>query len=288
MLGILAGIFKEDERLKQYVSDVEKYADKARAILKEDLSTIKASADDVVVKQKEVFLPDLRTYIQGSGRASRLHAGGITKGASILLEDEEFASAFIKRASYYDLEFKGRGEVDFDEMKGEIDRSRRGAGAEGGELIKPALFIVESPTKARQIARFFGQPSVRVFRGGDGYVALVAYEVATGNYVMTVAASLGHVVDLVRDRGFFGVLVEEGHKYIPVYGAIRRCRRCGYQFLGGGACPKCREESGGALVDSKYRIEVLRRLAKDAELVIVGTDPDAEGEKYSVGSKGPP
>ncbi|MEM2047051.1 MAG: reverse gyrase [Candidatus Jordarchaeales archaeon] len=281
LLRVLAGIFREDERLKQYVSNVEKYADEIRAILKENFSTMRVSADDVVVKQNEVFLPDLRTYIQGSGRASRLHAGGITKGASMLLEDEEFASAFIKRASYYDLEFKGRGEVDFEKIREEIDRSRRGAEAEGGEPVKPALFIVESPTKARQIARFFGQPSVRVFRGNDGDVALVAYDVATGNYVMTVAASLGHVVDLVRDRGFFGVLVEENQKYVPVYGAIRRCRRCGYQFVGDGACPKCREEGGGALVDSKYRIEVLRRLAKDAELVIVGTDPDAEGEKIA-------
>ncbi|MBS7288755.1 MAG: reverse gyrase, partial [Candidatus Freyarchaeota archaeon] len=280
LLRILAGVFKDDERLKPYISNVEKYADRLRAIIKENLSTMKSSAEDVVVRECEILLPDLRTYIQGSGRASRLHAGGITKGASILLEDEELASAFIKRASYYDVEFKGRGEVDFEKLKGEIDRSRRGVEVGEGEPVKPALLIVESPTKARQIARFFGQPSMKAFRGDDGEVALVAYEVATGNYVMTVTASLGHVVDLVRDRGFFGVLVK-GNRYVPVYGTIKRCRSCDYQYVGDGGCPKCKEEGGGAPVDSKSRIEILRRLARDVEFVIVGTDPDAEGEKIA-------
>lgn len=281
LLRVLAGIFKDDERLKPYIVNVEKYAEKVRAILKENFSAMKPSVDDVVVRENEILLPDVRTYIQGSGRASRLHAGGITKGVSILLEDEGLAGAFIKRASYYDIEFKGKDEVDFERLKEEVDRSRREVKASEVELVRPALFIVESPTKARQIARFFGQPSMKVFRDENGEVALVAYEVATGKYVMTVTASLGHIVDLVRDRGFFGVLVEENHRYVPVYGTIKKCRGCGYQYVGEGVCPRCEGRDVGAPVDSKSRIEVLRRLAKDVELVIVGTDPDAEGEKIA-------
>ncbi len=280
LLKVLAYLFKDDERLKPYVANVERNAAKIRLILKEHFPSLKLSVEDAAIKHGVVLLPDVRTYIQGSGRASRLHIGGITKGASLLLEDRELAEVFSKRASYYDIEFKDLNEVDFSMLKKEIDQSRKEVPVSGEELVKPALFIVESPTKARQISRFFGQPSTKVFKDENEEVALVAYEVATGNYIMTVTASLGHVTDLVKDRGFFGVLVngnEKDVKYLPVYTSIKRCKNCGHQYVEERNCPKCK----GSPIDSKARIEILRRLAKDVELVIIGTDPDTEGEKIA-------
>ena len=43
-------------------------------------------------------------------------------------------------------------------------------------------------------------------------------------------------------------------------------------------CPKC---GGTDIDDSKSRIESLRKLASETRLVLIGTDPDAEGEKIA-------
>ncbi len=223
---------------------------------------------DIVLRRDEIIIPDIKTYIQGSGRASRLTAHGLTKGASFILErDEEILKAFVKRASYYEIFFKPVEEVDFQQLIKEIDNTRKER-KDGEDIIKPVLFIVESPTKARTISRFFGKPSVKL---GN----LVVYEVPTPNYILLVTASLGHVVDLTSNRGFFGV--EDGS--VPVYGSIKRCRDCGYQFTEErNECPKCGSEN---IDDSKKRIDALREIAKDVELILVGTDPDTEGEKIA-------
>lgn len=36
-----------------------------------------------------ILIPDVKTYIQASGRTSRMYPGGITKGLSIILSDNE-------------------------------------------------------------------------------------------------------------------------------------------------------------------------------------------------------
>ncbi len=227
--------------------------------------------EDFVVKENEIVLPDVKTYIQGSGRSSRLTINGLTKGASFLLEkDEEILNAFIKRAKYYDIVFKAFNESDFESLKKEIDKTRM-PGNRAVETIKPALFIVESPTKARIISRFFGRPSIRVIDN------LVVYEVATQNYVLSITACLGHMVDLVTNRGFHGVQVNDN--FIPIYATIKRCRRCGYQFTNKqDRCPTCGYDD---IDDSAGRIESIRNLAYQTGLVIIGTDPDAEGEKIA-------
>jgi reverse gyrase len=159
------------------------------------------------------------------------------------------------------------------------------------DLVRTALLVVESPNKARTIAGFFGQPSIRILPGG-----LRAYEVATGDYILTIAASGGHVYDLVEDpinegdvpesmrpfvkRNVFGVLILEsdGEKgYHPVYTSIKRCLVCGHQFTEDTErCPRC----GSTLIkDSRDTVEDLRKLAWEADVVLIGTDPDTEGEK---------
>jgi reverse gyrase len=139
------------------------------------------------------------------------------------------------------------------------------------------LFIVESPTKARQISRFFGRPSIRVLED------IIVYEVPTPEYVLLVTASLGHVTDLITNRGFHGVEIFEipdspHSHFVPVFTSIKRCTSCGYQFtFEVEKCPRCR----GDVSDSGRRIEVLRKLAYETGRVIIGTDPDSEGEKIA-------
>ncbi len=285
LLRVLALVFRSHEEVRELLPKLsqlerdEELQEKLRQLLSRLIEEGRAEEKDVVVREGEVIFPDVRTYIQGSGRTSRLFAGGLTKGASFLLEkDRELLNAFIQRASYYDIEFKSLEEADFERLAEEIDESRARfrRRAQLSEMITPALFIVESPTKARQISRFFGRPSLRVVREGEETV-LVAYEVPTASRVLLVTACLGHVVDLVTDRGFHGVELNSG--FVPVYSCIRRCRSCGYQFTSRAeACPKC---GSAEIDDASHRIEALRRLARDAGEVIIGTDPDAEGEKIA-------
>ena len=178
--------------------------------------------------------------------------------------------------------------------------------------MKTALLIVESPNKARTIASFFGRPSARQIG------PLRVYEVSTGDYVLLVAASGGHVYDLVKPstpketigpswlldqlrdsvegynwdtaRNIHGVLAAESgeRRFLPVYAPLARCLACGHQWTispeeynpaekhGELRCPIC----GSPLVKSSWDIvEALRDIATEVDVVLVGTDPDTEGEK---------
>ncbi len=233
----------------------------------------------VIPDEGKVIVPDIRTYIQGSGRSSRLYPGGMTRGASLIWDVDPLLSSFIKRASAYDIDLSPLEEVDLESLRREIDESRKRysslkTGFEMAGLLKTALFIVESPNKARTIARFFGRPGRRVLDG------VVAYEVTTGDYVLTIMASGGHVVDLSTQGGYHGVIIEEGERrtYVPIYASIKKCLDCGYQFTDGDRCPRCGSTN---LRDSKENITSMRRLGFEASRVIIGTDPDTEGEKIA-------
>ena len=271
----LALAFRRNEEVRKYlhlIPNLERHPrelEELKKVLRRVSETEKV--EDLVVRKGEILFPDVRTYIQGSGRTSRLTVNGLTKGASFLFEaDEQILKAFMKRAGYYDLSFKSIGEVDFQSLVRELEESRK-AKAEVRDLAKPALFIVESPTKARIIARFFGRPSVKILGN------LVVYEIPTEKYILLVTACLGHIVDLVTDRAFYGV--ETTGVFTPIYSTIKRCRSCNYQFTTEvDKCPRC---GSSDVDDSKHRIESLRRLASETGLAIIGTDPDAEGEKIA-------
>lgn len=281
MVKILFLLLRQHEEVRKFTRDFERFERldaerkaELRRILRRAIS--EADTTDVVLRENELVIPDVRTYIQASGRTSRLYSGGITKGVSFILEsDRDVLDAFKRRAGYFDLEIslKRIEEIDFEGLRGEVDESRRRFGKRFElDWVKPALFIVESPTKARQISRFFGRPSVRILEN------LIVYEVPTPEYILQITASLGHVTDLITNRGFHGVEVLDS-TLVPVFSSIKRCRECGYQFTSESEkCPKCGSEE---INDSVQRIRGLRKLADEVEKVIIGTDPDSEGEKIA-------
>ena len=248
--------------------------------------------------RRYMLIADPATYIQASGRTSRLYAGGITLGLSIVVvDDERVFNGLMKRVRMLaDTDWRRLEDLDLGKVIAEIEEDRRRVrrilreGGPGlGDLVKTALLVVESPNKARTIAGFFGQPSIRILPGGSR-----AYEVATGDYILVIAASGGHVYDLaprhrdedllpgLSDRvetGLFGVLlaVSGEREYIPVYTSIKRCMDCGHQFTDDrDTCPIC---GSTRIRDSRSIIEDLRRLAWESDIVLIGTDPDTEGEK---------
>ncbi|MEM2084170.1 MAG: reverse gyrase, partial [Nitrososphaerota archaeon] len=227
------------------------------------------------------ILPDVNGYIQASGRASRLYSGGITHGVSIVIIDDQKAfQSLAKRLQLItDEEFE---EYEYEKVQNELkigDEDRKKIGLirkgmiaiEAIDLIKAVLIIVESPTKARTIAHFFGKPTRRKIED------LMVYEVASEGFVLNIVASGGHVFDLTTEEGYHGVLKKNGF-FIPIYTDIRKCKDCGEQFTDHETCPEC----GSKNIFSKMTIiNALRKLAFEVNKVFIATDPDAEGEKIA-------
>ncbi len=252
-------------------------------------------AEDPFISLKEeggkwyIEIPDVRTYIQATGRTSRLFAGGITKGLSVLIVDnEKVFNGLLRQMRWRFTEFKMMPfeELNLNEVLRQIDEDREKVrlvmegkiSAKVKDLVKSSLMIVESPNKARTIANFFGQPSKT--RIGD----LVAYEVSIGDMMLTILASGGHMFDLVTNEGYHGVLVDEKGdmlKFIPIYDTIKRCRDCGHQFVDWeekGICPRCGSKN---VRDALDNVRAMRELAQEVDEILIATDPDTEGEKIA-------
>ncbi len=316
--------WKSDERARFFMEQAEFIR---RALSRDDVWSSLEKAPDISIRREEskayILIPDAATYIQASGRTSRLYAGGITKGLSVVVvDDERLLNGLIKRTRWMvEAEWRRFEELDLSKLLKEIDEDRKRVREvmEGKvkeelkqELVKTALMIVESPNKARTIASFFGKPSVRVIG------PLKVYEVSTGDYILLIAASGGHVYDLVKPLkpqeritsdwlldelsgsttlfdwatavNSYGVLVASrgASRYLPVYAPLARCLICGHQWAPDPAtynpvkgprklrCPIC----GSPFVKSSWDIvEALRDIATEVDLVLIGTDPDTEGEK---------
>ncbi len=236
-------------------------------------------------KEGEYFfiIPDATAYIQASGRTSRLYIGGLTKGLSIIVIDEEKAfNSLLKNLKWLleTVEFHNFNKIDLESIIKEIDEDRRKVrlAIEGKyrpkehELMKTTLFIVESPNKARTISKMFGKPTRKTVG------SLQTYEIITENRLMIITATGGHILDLVKDDGVFGVRVVN-KKFIPIYKPIKRCIRCGRDVPEEeDICPYC---GGKVFVESRPVINALRQLASQVDEVLVGTDPDSEGEKIA-------
>ncbi len=217
---------------------------------------------------------DVSTYLQASGRTSRLTRSGITPGVSFLIGTESELGDFTATSLLYELlpEEVRLEEMDWDGLKEELWQARRERKEGFVEVIRPLLMVVESPTKARQLAMFFGKPAYNVI-GGQ-----IFYETAVNDRVLITTASIGHVVDLKERGGLFGVEREESGRFVPVYGAIKRCRRDRTQFVWGQACPHCGREDYD---DATDRIRNIRDLARVLGEVLLCSDPDREGEKIA-------
>lgn len=288
-------------RLRRMIPRIEREEGEGKELLRELHSIISSSLSDEEVlrriendkfisikkegKETYFFIPDFRTYIQASGRASRLFAGGISKGISLIMVDDWKLFNGLRRSVSWifpESSFKSLDEIGKDELEKileEVNRDREiisrilsgESPVKGIDLVRSVLLVVESPNKARTIANFFGRPSKR--RIGN----LVSYEVSLGDLSLIIVASGGHLFDLGLE-GYHGVLMQNG-SFVPVYGPIKKCRRCGHQFVEkNGKCPRCSSEE---ILDSLSNLESMRELAEEVDFVLIGTDPDTEGEKIA-------
>ncbi len=192
---------------------------------------------------KKTRVPDPVTYIQGSGRTSRLTGSGLTAGISVVLvDDREVFEKLKEEVAAFGVEFREANPGAIERVKREVEESRKGKGKKID--VKTRLLVVESPTKARTISRLFGS-SIRKLSG-----ALHLFETVTPDSVLLVTASGGHISDL--------------NVSLPGYGAR----------LDGTL------ELFFELKKPEFA-ESLMKVAGQVDEVLIATDPDPEGEKIA-------
>lgn len=231
----------------------DKFLKYAKEVMEESIEFFEKVATDPeisknvgIVKNQLVF-PDSLTYIQASGRSSRLTLSGITKGLSIVIVDEERSFELLKQQlEIVDVKFSSIEEVNIEEVIKEIDETRKLKKGEEIEM-ESILLVVESPTKAKTISYFFGRPMKR--NVGN----LVTYEVVTKGKLLIVTSTRGHIFELDINEQSFGAIYENGN--LTTY---------------------FKEIEG-----KEGTVEALRKLSQDVDKVLVATDPDAEGEKIA-------
>ncbi len=243
---------------KANIEEIKKFLEQKLAD-KSFIDKIKKSKEITLAYENNelsIIIADVASYIQASGRCSRLFPGGISKGASFLFVDDEKAFNNLKkriRWYYEDIDFKPIENINIKELMEEIDKDREKirkcregkATKEEKEFIKSALVIVESPTKAKTISNFFGRASKRKINN------LTFYETNTGEYSLTLAYTQGHFFDLTKENiGYHGVMVNE--RITPVYEKIK-----------------------------EGIVEALQELCKEVDIIFIATDPDIEGEKIA-------
>lgn len=289
-LRVLTNALRNGLELDGYLKELQMMILKAIDVVKDAYKELLRSHDKLVIgdslvindrKGMYVLIPDVMTYIQASGRTSRLFKGRMTLGLSVVLvDDEELFKIFVKRLSYYlmDVKFRYFYDVDLSSIIKSQINSRCGSSLNERDVsrIKSALIIVESPTKAKTIANMFGKAGKRVL--GKSVVYETTIPLPTKDiYVTSIVPSLGHVLDLVTDEGLHGIDVSRGNVRL-VYSTIKRCLRCGKQFVDHDRCPYC---GSNVFKDSKSVLKVIQKLAQEVDYVFIGTDPDMEGEKIA-------
>jgi len=227
-----------------------------------------------------VIRPDPYTYIQASGRCSRLLRGIKTFGVSVIFDEyPELISILenVLKKYIHTFTVKKFDISDLDRYAYEVEKSRTSQGSGSNINIATALIIVESPTKAKTIANMFGKPAKRVLGNAIVYETMIPVTQAK-TLVASIMSSLGHITDLVVDEGLHGVGIS-GTGYKPIYDFITRCRNCGSQHVGiYDSCPYC---GSVEVLSSSSIYNVMKAIASQVDEVYVATDPDAEGEKIA-------
>ncbi|AEH06638.1 reverse gyrase [Methanothermococcus okinawensis] len=291
--ALFYGIPKFKIKLKEYIDDL-----KNKGKLKEDVDIegkTKEEIKQILIEKLKIknfslrkdnnnneynlLIPDIKTYIQASGRTSRMTEFGLTKGVSIVLVDEKEIFEYLEKYMLfaYESEFTSIDNIDIKELIKKIDKIREKiklGRAQGGvpDLLKSILMVVESPNKARTIANFFGKPSIRRMNNRN------IYEVCVGDLNLIITASGGHVFDLVTKEGFYGVIIN--NISIPIYSSIKKVN--GKQFIDQKDLEellsvKKVEETN--IMDSKDNIYIIREIADEVDAIFIATDIDTEGEK---------
>ncbi|GAB6076715.1 reverse gyrase [Desulfurobacterium crinifex] len=322
MLLVLRELIEDKTKVMSYLSYLKKYLGLREELLdrypriKEKLVEIKSflegylnnpeflekikKSEEISLKEKDgdlyIVIGDAAGYVQASGRTSRMFAGGLTKGISLMFVDDLKAlNSLKKRLSIFleDINFKvldydkGKelaerfgleliNENNLEEIFKVVDKDRERVKeilegrvkTETKNLVTTALVIVESPNKARTIANFFGKPVRRKILDVD------AYEINIGNKLLLLTASKGHVFDLTVRDGIWGVKEEDYH-YIPVYDTIKYCTKCNEQTTE----PFCSKCEGKPDIDKITIVKALRELGLEIDEVYIASDPDTEGEK---------
>ncbi len=296
-MHLLIDAIKNNSQLTGSLGKLQNYIISLRTLLKTlfaDKEFVKVLGEKTIfsireIKGKTYFLvPDVMTYLQASGRTSRMYAGGISKGLSILLiDDKKLLDGLIRQTRWYSDEVIWRKleEINLEKIIRELNKERefikkiiegKIKPEEVKDLVKIALLIVESPTKARTIASFFGKPSRRRYEG------LTVYETSIGKYILLITASKGHILDLITQEGYYGIVISDNNGFYPIYDTIKRCQNCGEQFTeypdGKKVCPKC---GSNKIVDQYTTIKNMQNIAREVDIVFLGTDPDTEGEKIA-------
>ncbi|MFN3870170.1 MAG: reverse gyrase [Aquificaceae bacterium] len=248
---------KDKPELSQRINKLREEVGKF--LMDQEVILLLQTSEEITLRRTEegyqMVVSDATGYLQASGRTSRMFAGGISKGLSLVLVDDKRAfKHLIKKVKWFneDINFSKVQDVELSGVLREIDRGREKIKAflsgeerpESQEILKPVLIVVESPNKAKTIASFFGKAVRR--RVGEHELM----ETSAGDRYIMITASLGHVLDLNKEEGFHGVHVNG--KPVPVY----------------------------EVIEGKERIiEGLRRMALEAQEILIATDPDTEGEK---------
>ncbi|MCS7200915.1 MAG: reverse gyrase [Patescibacteria group bacterium] len=275
----------EDENLKAKIEPIKKVYDQILADRKKLIQKISRHPNLTLEIKGDYLLliiSDPRGYLQASGRTSRLFPLGLTKGLSLILVEDEKTLKHLNnklRIIGYDPNFRKIDQIDLKKVIEEIDNDReiikkiqRGEEMQGQDPIKTALIIVESPTKAKTIANFFGKPA----RRSKGQVNF--YEISLGNLHLNICATLGHFVDLVHNKNFYGVK-KEGNHFIPIFQIAKICRGCQRHLdEEENVCQVCQSNE---FITKRELVEYLKDVASEVNQIYLATDPDAEGEKIA-------
>lgn len=261
------GLFKKVTEIREFLQ--------SRLKDKDFMEKLKTS-DEVFLDINEegkyyVVVGNAQVYLQGSGRVSRLTARGLLPGFSLLLVDNYKAFLSLrKRLRFYlgeEPEFKEVGLKEIIETDKRIQKEIKNL-KEATIDFKNYVVVVESPHKAKTIAGFFGKPSKRRIKN------ILVYEIPMEDTLLSVCASLGHILNLSRRQGIFGVIPQNGH-YYPLFDTIKFDKKTRHELV---------DEIEGErddLFDKGEIIKALQTLAYCASVVFIASDPDSEGEKIA-------